>query len=137
MKKASGPFITLLPKHLRICLVRKGQPPSLNRLLWRVYYSYNTKKIPPWAFWTSSGPRGGVQGVRTPPFGPRCRLFNIGPKVGPPLGPPPPFLLVGLRWTPPPPFKNPGSAPSPPKYVTGCGRPPDPMQFKSSIMILV
>ena len=29
---------------------------------------------------------GGVQGVRTPPpFGPRCRLFNIGPKVGPPL----------------------------------------------------
>ena len=38
--------------------------------------------------------RGGVQGVRTPPFGPRCRLFNIGPKVGPP------FLLVDLRWTP-------------------------------------
>ena len=27
---------------------------------------------------------GGGQGVRTPPFGPRCRLFNIGPKVGPP-----------------------------------------------------
>ena len=45
-------------------------------------------------------PGGGVQGVRTPPpFGPRCRLFNIGPKVGPPLGPPP-FLLVDLRWTP-------------------------------------
>ena len=38
---------------------------------------------------------GGVQGVRTPPFGPRCRLFNIGPKVGPLL-----FLLVDLRWTP-------------------------------------
>ena len=48
----------------------------------------------------SGGSRGGgVQGVRTPPFGPRCRLFNIGPKVGPPLGPPP-FLLVDLRWTP-------------------------------------
>ena len=31
-----------------------------------------------------------------PPFGPRCRLFNIGPKVGPP----PLFLLVDLRWTP-------------------------------------
>ena len=30
-----------------------------------------------------------------PPFGPQCRLFNIGPKVGPPL-----FLLVDLRWTP-------------------------------------
>ena len=43
---------------------------------------------------------GGGQGVRTPPFGPRCRLFNIGPKVGPPLGPPPPFLLVYLRPTP-------------------------------------
>ena len=45
-----------------------------------------------------------------PPFGPRCRLFNVGPKVGPPLGPPL-FLLVDLRWTPPP-FKNPGSAPA-------------------------
>ena len=39
----------------------------------------------------SGGSRGGgVQGVRTPPpFGPRCRLFNIGPKVGPP-----PFVNV-------------------------------------------
>ena len=28
-------------------------------------------------------------GVRTPPpFGPRCRLFSIGPKVGPTPGPP-------------------------------------------------
>ena len=37
----------------------------------------------------SGGSRGGggVQGSG-PPFGPRCRLFNIGPKVGPPLGPP-------------------------------------------------
>ena len=43
-------------------------------------------------------PGGGVQGVRPPPFGPRCRLFNIGPTVGPPLAPP--FLLVDLRWTP-------------------------------------
>ena len=42
---------------------------------------------------------GGVQGVRSPPFGPRCRLFNIGPKVGPPLGPPP-LLFVDLRWAP-------------------------------------
>ena len=49
-----------------------------------------------------------------PPFGPRCRLFNIGPKVGPPLGPP--FLLVDLRWTPPP-FKNPGSAPELPSSL--------------------
>ena len=24
---------------------------------------------------------GGGQGVRTPPFGPLCRLFNIGPKI--------------------------------------------------------
>ena len=29
----------------------------------------------------SGGSRGGGSG---PPFGPRCRLFNIGPKVGPP-----------------------------------------------------
>ena len=28
---------------------------------------------------------GGGGGVRTPPFGPWCRLFNIGPKVGPPF----------------------------------------------------
>ena len=37
----------------------------------------------------------GARGSAPPPFGPRCRLFNIGPKVGPP-----PFLLVDLRWTP-------------------------------------
>ena len=35
---------------------------------------------------------------------PRCRLFNIGPKIGPPSGPP--FLLVDLIWTrPAPPSK--------------------------------
>ena len=39
---------------------------------------------------------GGVQGVRTPPFVPRCRLFNIGPKIGPPSAPP--FLLVDLIY---------------------------------------
>ena len=44
----------------------------------------------------SGGSRGG--GGVPPPFGPRCRLFNIGPKVGPPLGPPP--LFACLRWTP-------------------------------------
>ena len=38
----------------------------------------------------------------TPLFGPRCRLFNIGPKVGPPPGPPPFFLLVDLIDGPPP-----------------------------------
>ena len=45
-------------------------------------------------------PGGGVQEVWTPPppFVPRCRLFNIGPKIGPPSGPP--FLLVDLIWTP-------------------------------------
>ena len=50
-----------------------------------------------------------IQGGRTPPFGPRCRLFNIGPKVGPPLGPPPPFFACRPKMDPP--FKNPGSAP--------------------------
>ena len=50
----------------------------------------------------------GGRGSAPPPFwGPRYRLFNIGPKVGPPPGPP--FLLVDLRWTPL--FKSPGSAP--------------------------
>ena len=36
------------------------------------------------------GPGGGSPGGPdpTPLFGPRCRLFNIGPKVGPPPGPP-------------------------------------------------
>ena len=34
----------------------------------------------------SGGSRGGgARGSGPPPFGPRCRLFNIGPKVGPPL----------------------------------------------------
>ena len=59
--------------------------------------------------WRESRGGGGGPGGPHPPFGPRCRLFNIGPKVGSPLGPPPP-LRVDLRWTPPP-FKNPGSAP--------------------------
>ena len=40
---------------------------------------------------------GGVQAP--PPFGPLCRLFNSGPKVGPPPGPPL-FLIVDLRWAP-------------------------------------
>ena len=33
--------------------------------------------------------QGGSRGSGPPPFGPRCRLFNIGPKVGPP-----PFVNV-------------------------------------------
>ena len=32
----------------------------------------------------SGGSWGGGGGPDPPPFGPRCRLFNIGPKVGPP-----------------------------------------------------
>ena len=59
--------------------------------------------------WAVADPGGGGgPGGPAPPFGPRCRLFNIGPKFGPPLAPPP-FLLVDLRWTrvadpaPPPP----------------------------------
>ena len=80
-------------------------------------------------------PGGGSRGSGPPPFGPRCRLFNIGPKVGPP-----PFVNV-QEWgcfsiflrsddvtrtmskggvlvknpvsaPGPPPFKNPGSAPA-------------------------
>ena len=46
-----------------------------------------------------------------PPLGPRYRLFNIGPKVGPG----PPLFLFACRLKMDPLFKNPGSAP-----VTGC-----------------
>ena len=49
-------------------------------------------------YYTVADPGGGGSRGSGPLFGPRCRLFNIGPKVGPPLGPP--FLLVDLRWTP-------------------------------------
>ena len=54
---------------------------------------------------------GGSRGIRTPPpFGPLCRLVNIGPKIGPPPGS---HLVFACRpkMDPPPPFKNPGSAP--------------------------
>ena len=53
----------------------------------------------------------GGAGGPPPPFGPRCRLVNVGPKVGPPLGPPPPFFACRPKMDPPP-FKNPGSAPA-------------------------
>ena len=50
---------------------------------------------------------GGVQGVRIPLWPTMYRLCNTEPKVGPPPGPPPLFLLlVDLRWTPPPPLKQ-------------------------------
>ena len=42
----------------------------------------------------SGGARGGVQGVRTPPFWATVGFLTLGPKLGPP------FLLVDLRWTP-------------------------------------
>ena len=41
---------------------------------------------------------GGVQGV-CPPFVPRCRLFNIGPKIGPPSVSPF-FACIDLIWAP-------------------------------------
>ena len=48
--------------------------------------------------------QGGGAGVRTPPphFGPRCRLFNIGTKVGSPPGPP----FLACRPIIPPPFQK-------------------------------
>ena len=42
--------------------------------------------------------RGVSKGSGLPLFVPRCRLFNIGPKVRPP--PAPLFLLVDLIWPP-------------------------------------
>ena len=38
-----------------------------------------------------------------PPFGPRCRLFNIGPKIGPP--PESPLFCLETYGRPPPPLK--------------------------------
>ena len=53
---------------------------------------------------------GGSRGAGPLPlFGPRCRLFNIGPKVVPPPGPP----SFACRPIMDPLFKNPGSAPVP------------------------
>ena len=55
------------------------------------------------------GGGGGCPGGRTPLFGPRCRLFNIGPKIGPPVDP----LFFACRPKMAPPlFKIPGSAPA-------------------------
>ena len=46
-----------------------------------------------------SRPFGGGGGSGAPLFGPRCRLFNIGTKVGPPPGPP--FLACRPKMDPP------------------------------------
>ena len=62
---------------------------------------YWLKRHTQWRIQGGGGPGG--PDPPPPPFGPRCRLFNIGPKVGPPLGPPPPFFACRpkSRWTPP------------------------------------
>ena len=90
------------PKHCQTSLCFSAfvpPPPTLQDIATRVHFiSFHVS----WA-----GP-GWLQGRRTPLFGPLCRLFNSGPKVGPPPGSI--FLLEDLRirWTP---FsKNPGSA---------------------------
>ena len=46
------------------------------------------------------GGGGGPGGLDPPPFVPRCRLFNIGPKIGPPSGPP--FFAYRPNLDPPP-----------------------------------
>ena len=74
---------------------------SEDRMLWWEYLLIYLIHSHAWA------DRGGG-GPGPPPFGPLCRLFNIGPKIGPPPGPSL-FLLVDLRWTPL--LKNPGSTP--------------------------
>ena len=51
------------------------------------------------------------QGVWTPLFGPRCRLFNIRPKVGLPQDWTPLFFACRRKKMAPL-FKNPGSAPA-------------------------
>ena len=43
---------------------------------------------------------GGCPGGLDPPFVPRCRLFNIGPKIGLPSGPP--FFACRPNLDPPP-----------------------------------
>ena len=61
---------------------------------------------------------GGSRGSGPPLFVPRCRLFNIGPKIGPPSAPP---FFAGRPNLGPPPFQNPGSAPeeSLPRVTSG------------------
>ena len=51
-------------------------------------------QYPIWLTMSGADRGGGVSRVWTPPFGPRCRLFNIEPKAGPP------FLRGDLSWTP-------------------------------------
>ena len=58
--------------------------------LWRLWSIISQSAHPHPHQWRIQG-GGGGRGSGPPPFGPRCRLFNIGPKVGPPLGPPPLF----------------------------------------------
>ena len=43
---------------------------------------------------TQSMSGSGGAGDPAPLFGPQCRLFNIGPKVGPPPAPPPPSKIL-------------------------------------------
>ena len=52
---------------------------------------------------TSGGSRGGGPGGQAPPYVPRCRLFNIGPKIGPLSGPP---FFAGRPNLDPPPFQK-------------------------------
>ena len=62
-------------------------------------YILNYSKVACRGLFSKGGSRGGGgPGGLDPPFVPRYRLFNIGPKIGPPSGPP--FLLVDLIWTP-------------------------------------
>ena len=55
------------------------------------------------AIWRSGGSRGGG-GSRgsgpPPPLGHDVGFLTLGPKLDPLLDPPPPYLLVDLRWTP-------------------------------------
>ena len=53
--------------------------------------------------WADRGGGGGPGGPDPPFFGPRCRLFNIGSKVGPPSGFP---FFFACRHKMDPPFSK-------------------------------
>ena len=74
---------SLLLNYIEIVLGLKHHPKYILKWIDYVKDAHNLLLCP------VADPGGGSRGSGPPPFGPRCRLFNIGPKVGPP-----PFVNV-------------------------------------------
>ena len=75
---------------LHIPVFAPPPPPPSILMLWAKKYSADFSSDVLWILCANSvaDPEGGPGGQDPPPFVPRCRLFNIGPKIGPPSGPP-------------------------------------------------